>query len=336
MGTQWKLTEPIFLGSKITTDGDCSHEIKRRLLLGRKARAYLDAATTAKSLQSCPTLWDPIDGSPPGSSLPGTLQARTLQWVAISFSNARKWKLKVKLLSCVRLFVTPWTVAHQAPPSMGFSRQQYWSARTNLDNILKSRDVTLLTKVHIVKAMVFPVVMFGCESWMIKKAEHQRTDVFKLWCWRKLLRVPQTARRSNLSILKEISPEYSLEGLMLRLKLQYFGHLMWRTDSLGKTLMLGKIEGRRRRGWQRMRWLDGITDSMDHEFEQAQGVDNGQGSLVCCSPLGRKELDATEQLNWIELNFSRAEAQCTRSGPEGRVEIAIIFKLTVMCCLQNK
>ena len=336
MGTQWKLTEPIFLGSKITTDGDCSHEIKRHLLLGRKAGAYLDAATTAKSLQSCPTLWDPIDGSPPGSSLPGILQARALQWVAISFSNARKWKLKVKSLSCVQLFVTPWTVAYQAPPSMEFSRQQYWSARTNLDNTLKSRDITLLTKVHIVKAMVFPVVMFGCESWMIKKAEHQRIDAFERWHWRRLLRVPQTARRSNLSILKEISPEYSLEGLMLRLKLQYFGHLMWRTDSLEKTLMLGKTEGRRRRGWQRMRWLDGITDSVDHEFEQAQGVGNGQGSLVCCSPWDRKELDATEQLNWIELNFSRAETQCTRSGPEGRVEIAIIFKLTVMCCLQNK
>ena len=132
---------------------------------------------------------------------------------------------------------------------------------TNLDSILKSRDITLPTKVHLVRAMVFPVVMYGCESWTIKKAEHRRTDAFKLWCWRRLLRVPWTARRSNQFILKEISPEYSLEGLMLKLKLQYFGHLMWKTDSFEKTLMLGKIEGGRRRGWQRMRWLDGITNS---------------------------------------------------------------------------
>ena len=162
----------IFLGSEITTDGDCSHEIKRRLLLRRKVM-------------------------------------------------------------------------------------------TNLDSILKSRDITLPTKVHLVKAMVFPVVMYGCESWTIKKAECRSIDAFELWCWRRLLRVPWTARRSNQSILKEISPEWSLEGLMLKLKLQYFGHLMRRADSLEKTLMLGKIEGRRRRGQQRMRWLDGITGSMD-------------------------------------------------------------------------
>ena len=130
---------------------------------------------------------------------------------------------------------------------------------TNLDSILKSRDITLLTKVHLVKGVVFPVVMYGCESWTIKKAEHQRINAFELWCWRRLLRVPWTARKSNQSILKEINPEYSLEGLMLKLKL----HLMGRTDSLEKTLMLGKSEGRRRRGRQRMRWLDGITDSMD-------------------------------------------------------------------------
>ena len=175
MGTQWKQCHTLFfLGSKITADGDSSHEIKRHLLLGRKA---------------------------------------------------------VK----------------------------------NLDSVLKSRDITLPTKVHIVKAMVFPVVMFvyGCKCWTIKKAEHRRIDDFELWCWRRLLRVPWTARRSNQSILKEISPEYSLEGLMLKLKLQYFGHLMWRTDSLEKTLILGKIEGGRRRGQQRKRWLDGITDSMD-------------------------------------------------------------------------
>ena len=134
---------------------------------------------------------------------------------------------------------------------------------TKLNSILKSRDITLLTKVHLDKAMVFPVVMYGCESWTIKKAEHRRIDAFELWCWRRLLRAPWTASRSNQSILKEISSEYSLEGLMLMLKLQYFGHLIWRTKSFEKSLMLGKSEGGRRRGWQRMRWLDGITDSMD-------------------------------------------------------------------------
>ena len=134
---------------------------------------------------------------------------------------------------------------------------------TNPDIIFKSRDITLPTKVRLVKAMVFPVVMYRCECWTVKKAERWRIDAFELWCWRRLLRVHWTARRSNQSILKEISPDYSLEGLMVKLKLQYFGHLMWRTDSLEKTLMLEKIEGRKRRGWQRKRWLDGITDSMD-------------------------------------------------------------------------
>ena len=136
-------------------------------------------------------------------------------------------------------------------------------AMTNLSSILKSRDITLPTNVHLVKAMVFPVVMYGCESWTMRKAEHWRIHAFELWCWRRLLRVPWTARRANQSILKAISPEYSLEGLMLTLKLQYFGHLMRRTDSLEKTLMLGKMEGGRRMGRQRMRWLDGITDSVD-------------------------------------------------------------------------
>ena len=172
MGKQWKQWETIVFGSKITADGDCSHEIKRDLLPERKAM-------------------------------------------------------------------------------------------TNLDSILKIRDITLLTKVYPIKAMVFPIVMYGFESWTIKKAEHQRIDAFDLWCWRRLLRVPWTAKRSNQSILKEISPGCSLEWLMLKLKLQYFVHLMWRTDSFEKTLMLGKIEGRRRRRRQRMRWLDGITDSMD-------------------------------------------------------------------------
>ena len=177
--TMETVSDFVFLGSKITADSDCSHEIKRHLLLGRK----------------------------------------TL---------------------------------------------------TNLESILKRRNITLPTKVCLVKAMVFPVVMYGCESWTIKKAEHRRIDAFELWCRRRLLRVPWTARRSSQSILKEISPEYSLEGLMLNLKLQYFGHLMRRADSLEKSLMLGKIEGRRRWGRQRMRWLDGITDSMDMSLSELQ------------------------------------------------------------------
>ena len=142
----------------------------------------------------------------------------------------------------------------------------------NLDSILKNRDITLTAKVCLVKAMVFPVVMYGCESWTIKKAEGRRTDAFELWCWRRLLRVPWTARRSSQSILKEISPACSLEGLMLKLRLRYFGHLMRRADSCEKTLMLGKIEGRRKRGWQRMRWLDGITDSMDMSLGGLRGL----------------------------------------------------------------
>ena len=168
---------------------------------------------------------------------------------------------------------------------------------TNLDSIFKSRDITLPAKVCLVKAMVFPVVMSGCESWTIKEAEHWRIDVFELWCWRRLLRVPWTARRSNQSILKEISPECSLERLMLKLKLQYFGHLMRRVHSFEKTLMLGKTAGRRRRGQQRMRWLDGITDSMDLSLSKLR---DGQGGLVCCSSWDRKESDTAEQLNWTD------------------------------------
>ena len=197
----------IFLGTKITADGDCSHEIKRRLLLGRKVM-------------------------------------------------------------------------------------------TNLDSIFKSRDITLPTKVRLVKAMLFPVVMYGCESWTVKKAEHRRIDAFELWCWRRLLRVPWTARRSNQSILMEISPGISLEGLMLKLKLQYFGHLMWRVDSLEKTLMLGRIGGRRRRGWQDEmagwhHWLDG------RESEWTPGVGDGQGGLACCISWDQKS--QTRLSDWTEL-----------------------------------
>ena len=212
--TMETVTDFIFLGSKTTADGDCSHEIKRYLLLGRKAMI-------------------------------------------------------------------------------------------NLDSILKSRAITLPTKVCLVKAMFFPVVIYGCESW-IKKAEHQRIDAFELWCLRRLLRIPWTARRSNQSILKEISPEYSLEGLMLKLKVQCFGHLMWRADSLEKTLMLGKTEGGRRRGRQRMRWLDGITDSMDMSLGKLQKWwRTGKPGMLQSMGLQRVRHNWETELNWTFVSLGK-------------------------------
>jgi len=206
------------------------------------------------------------------------------------------WQIDGETMETVRdfIFLSPKITAdgdcsHEIKRCLLLERK----AMTNLDSILKSRDITLPTKVRLVKAMVFPVVMYGCESWTVKKAECWRIDAFEVWYWRRLLRVSWIARRSNQSILNEIYPEYSLEGLMV--KLQHPGHLIWRADSLQKTLMLGKIEGRRRRRWQRMRWLDGITNSMDIKFEQAAADGEEQGSLASMGSQRVRHNWATEQ-----------------------------------------
>ena len=211
---------------------------------------WLFLAAAAKSLQSCLTLCDPIDGSPPGSPIPGILQARTLEWVAISFSNAWKWKVKTKSLSHVQLLVTPWTAAHQAPPSMGFSRQEYWSGVQDLKSEIQCSKTEMRENRNSYSTEVLSKKWFSNFKAMIFKFWWMS----KLWCWRRLLRVPWTVKRSNQSILKEIRPEYSLEGLMLKLKLQYSGHLMGRADSLEKTLMLGRLKAKGKEGG---RGLDG-------------------------------------------------------------------------------
>ena len=208
----------------------------------------------------------------------------------------RKYKLFHKLAVRIR-----W-IAPKVLPILLQNPAQGFLTLTNLDSILKSRDITLPTKVHLVKAMVFPVVMYGCESWTIKKAEHRRIDAFELWCWRRLLRVSWTAKRSNQSILKEISPEYSLEGLLLKLTLQYFGDLMQRTNSLEKTLMLGKIEGGRRMRQQRMRWLDGITDGTNMSLSRL--CELVMYREACRDAVHGVTKSWTQLSDWTELNWT--------------------------------
>ena len=233
--------------------------------------------------------------------------SRQEQWSGLPFPSSmhesEKWKWSCSV--SVWLFVTPWTIAYQAPPSMGFSRQEYWSGlpllspMTTLDSILKSRAITLPTKVRLIKAVVFPEVIYGCESWTIKKAECWRIDAFELWYWIRLLRVPWTARRSNQSIWKEISPGCSMEGLMLKLKLQYFGHLMGRTDSLKRLWRWEWLKAGGEgddRGWDV--WMASPTQWTWVWANSKSG--DGQGSLACCSTWGCKELDITEWLNWIQ------------------------------------